>query len=613
MSEIKSFEFEWMPPDPFVLPSYEDEVYSVPFDGRFLENIMYNINKYREEYLYIAPVEWNLYRGNGKIKETFVPTAAIPTEANSKLNNSPVSLFSTYVEDIKREIEKIIVAPDNLQAHFARCFDPLRWENKRTFSTPNFNWFKISDGTQLVEVYNFPQDINSKTVLGATQDFHYGVEVGGKQALVINAFDTLKARLNSEGIPVFTRMQNGEWPFTKSELDNILEMMFYGIHLNIAPSKTDNGDYNFFDPKRFPIMLCSWLIQSLRFSPPIIERFYLENKKLYNIEKYDWGVTNGRSWDGTSWNGGARVEDSTNAWGIKYEGLISLGFKESTVWDFGTGKWHIAGKCRHKKDGIKLYQGTPYYNYFEPVDVFGVITSSRDHLEFSALEWYSEYEDYTGVPIGYPYEYKKSNGNVELYFNKFKQPILFANSDVDGINYGREANEKTIYSYYSEWIGAGTYMDICIYEDVFLGNGIEIEAKDDSLLENSSYSEDPINITHYINANEPICFSMPNEWDSEIENNKAIQEIKNIKIIAHFKQRAQGGSYPTDVIPIKTRGFSLDVKAFAILHDKIHKPEEYFSYDESTDTVSYNTDFIGMENVLSYRESHIDDFYSFLY
>jgi hypothetical protein len=95
---------------------------------------------------------------------------------------------------------------------------------------------------------------------------------------LIDAFKTASRQLPT--IPMFQRMENGEWPITRNELLTMLGLAIYGKHPDpiYRPAEregytSETNRYTISDHKRIFLAAISFVMQALRFQPPLIERF----------------------------------------------------------------------------------------------------------------------------------------------------------------------------------------------------------------------------------------------------------------------------------------------------------------------------------------------------
>ena len=186
------------------------------------------------------------------------------------------------LEDIKEAIESIIEEPDSLKSHFGRCFNaphhpPLSFISEGLIDRmPSIGTALEANG---MPFYTFPDNISGETMHGAYHKFDYGLPQADdpNRKIIIDAFSKAKKNL-SDGIPMFDRMQNGEWPITKSELSVILGMSIFSKCPTNMPEQNENYNneydrYKITDHRRMSWAMCAFVIQMLRFQPISYEDF----------------------------------------------------------------------------------------------------------------------------------------------------------------------------------------------------------------------------------------------------------------------------------------------------------------------------------------------------
>ena len=282
MSVFTSEILEYSQPHPFVLPSEievstgvgstkvttKKTVWAIPFDGRYLEEIMYNINKARVQIFDKAEWTFNTYNYDGSVKESFTPVQGY-SYLNDKIS---IVAFAQIVEDIKAAIEDTVEDPDHMKAHFGRCFSMAHYRGMPFISRGLLNRFpdiRTSYWSRNIPFYTFPEDLDGETMHGMFHKFQYYLPAADNpvRRILVDAFQKAKQRLTN-GIPMFTRMQNGEWPITKDELITVLGMSIYSMHgdPNKRPAKNEDytshiNEYSITDHKRLFNTFCSFVVQ----------------------------------------------------------------------------------------------------------------------------------------------------------------------------------------------------------------------------------------------------------------------------------------------------------------------------------------------------------------
>jgi len=324
-------------PNPFVLPSPGSTYPYVPIDARYLEEIMYNINLERGNQNK-SQLSFKLYDQFGRTKTTF-----IPNRARSVINETTLAAFVLYIEDIKEAVESIIEEPDSLKSHFGRCFNAPHHPPMSFISEGLVNRMP-SIGAALetagLPFYTFPDNISGETMHGAYHKFDYALPRADdpNRKIVVDAFSKAKGKLE-DGIPMFDRMQNGEWPITKDELSTILGMsIFSKCPTNMPEENTtynnESDRYKITDHRRMSWAMCAFVIQMLRFQPIAYENFSDARQEIDN-----------------QWYAGA--------WIVR-RGCGNWWLRESNVFRMNTfsksGKWLIRGKVSlpksYEDDGI---------------------------------------------------------------------------------------------------------------------------------------------------------------------------------------------------------------------------------------------------------------------
>ncbi|RKY43081.1 MAG: hypothetical protein DRP85_00870 [Candidatus Makaraimicrobium thalassicum] len=276
--------FDYSPPQPFLLPArlnistgwyfQEKDYLYLPIDGRYLEEIMWYINQYRKLWLKKSERQFNLYDDRGIIKGKFYPT-----KGYSYLNGQiPIGAFPYYVEEIKQAIEEIIVPPDSLRAHFGRCFNAPYYGKWRIVSPGLYN--KYPDSCKIpkldgIPFYNFPENISGEALFKTFNKFNYYIPSPSHPArqILVDAFATAKKKLQE--LPLFERMRAGQWALSFDELVALMGLCFYSKSPDsrYLPGKDADGNYIITDHKRILWFIISFVIQMLRFQPPIVENF----------------------------------------------------------------------------------------------------------------------------------------------------------------------------------------------------------------------------------------------------------------------------------------------------------------------------------------------------
>jgi hypothetical protein len=345
----------YAPPHPFVIPSDVTKTsglgpfsrttttrhYAIPFDGRYLEDIMWNINKARKDIWEQVPIQFHSYTPDGRVKESFYPVPDY-SYLNDKIS---IIAFAFIVEDIKRAIEDTVGAPgspDSMKSHFGRCFNIAHYKGFPFVSKglldlyPDMRQQMIDDNRPF---YSFPEDLDGEAMYGAFHDFDYYLPDANNptRKWLIQAFPKAR-RVLSDGIPMFTRMENGDWPITQEELITILGMSIYSKHADPQkrPEELDNwtheyNRYTLTDHKRILWTFCSFVIQMLRYQVPKLERF---NKKFSSKKNYWW----------------------TSKWYLLREPCSIFWSRQRTseMMEFESGDWHFCGHGDFPGDGAVL-------------------------------------------------------------------------------------------------------------------------------------------------------------------------------------------------------------------------------------------------------------------
>jgi hypothetical protein len=351
MSVFTSEILEYTAPHPFVLPSEMEfstgfgstrvttkkMVWAIPFDGRYLEEIMFNINKARDQIFGKSQLQFNSYNYDGSVKETFTPVPNF-----SYLNNAvSIVAFAQIVEDIKAAIEDTVEDPDHMKAHFGRCFNLAHYRGLAFTSRGLLDLYpdmRPSYWSRDIPFYTFPEDLSGEAMYGIFHKFQYYLPTASSptRRVLVDAFQKAKARL-TDGIPMFTRMQNGEWPITKDELLTVLGMSIYSLHGDSKKRPAENADftshinqYSIVDHKRVFNTFCSFVIQMLRYQVPKMEQF----QKRQN--------TTGRWW--------------SSKWFLYKENCANFWARQdvSKMLEFDSGRWHFCGHGKFEGDGAYL-------------------------------------------------------------------------------------------------------------------------------------------------------------------------------------------------------------------------------------------------------------------
>jgi len=352
MSAFTNEILEYTQPHPFVLPgevtktsgwgpfqtSVTSKVTAIPFDGRYLEEIMYNVNLARQRIYGLPALTFNTYDGKGNVKDTFTPSIG-----RSVLNNRiSIVAFANIVEDIKNAIETLMIEPDNLKSHFGRCFNIAHYTGFPFVSRalvarlPGIAANLDSAGTPF---YSFPENISGETMHGAFHKFQYTLpsSSNSSRGIYVDAFKTARNKL-TEGIPLLSRMQDGEWPITKQELLTVLGLSIYSKHSDFAKRPAENANwsseanrYTIGDHKRIFYTFCSFVIQMLRYQVPKMENF----SRIHGDIAGDW------------W---------TSSWVLHRQSCSFFwsGTRVSKMIDFESGKWHFCGHGACDGDGLFL-------------------------------------------------------------------------------------------------------------------------------------------------------------------------------------------------------------------------------------------------------------------
>ena len=330
-------------PNPFVLPSTKFSY--VPVDARYLEEIMYNINLIRGNQNK-SLLTFNIYDQFGRIKGTFQPS-----NARSVLNETTLAAFILYIEDLKEAIESIIEEPDSLKSHFGRCFNAPHHKPLSFISQGLLNempGLKSSLEERNLPFLTFPDNISGETMHGSYHNFDYSLPQTNDplRPIFIDAFSKAKAKLQN-GIPMFDRMQAGEWPVTKDELSVILGMSIYSKCPTNMPEQNSNYNdesdrYKLTDHKRMSWAMCSFVIQMLRFQPISYEDFSDASSSISN------------RWFSGAW--------------IAFRAHCSSFWMHSSVFNMNhfkkSGEWLIRGKVGvpNERDGIIMMASPPTYS-----------------------------------------------------------------------------------------------------------------------------------------------------------------------------------------------------------------------------------------------------------
>lgn len=344
--------FQYSYPNPFRCPLPDDNIYAIPFDARYLEEIMYNINIARSVVWGKNPIIYTLYGSDGRvINGNYQPSAAYK---NNSLFNNQLSIvnFIELVEQIKDAIDDTMEAPDNRKAHFARCFSLAYYTGIPFISTgllerdPSLKTSLENDGYPF---YTFPENISGETMHGAFHRFDY-ILPNVKHPLrdvAVKAFPNARTKL-TDGIPLLDRMQNGEWPITKDELTTILGMSIFSKDPRRMPEKRANSvtaydKYKLTDSKRIFSTMCSFVIQMLRYNPPNMEDFPYNN------------TINNTCWDASFTYGGIFYNTACNNYYYNYT-------KSFRAFSFRSGKWAIGGVGGSLSDGGYMLRVPPPCN-----------------------------------------------------------------------------------------------------------------------------------------------------------------------------------------------------------------------------------------------------------
>jgi hypothetical protein len=343
-------------PHPFVLPgdisrttgfgpfqkTTKTRYYAIPFDGRYLEEIMWNINKARREVWERPDIQFHSYTPDGRVKESFYPVPHY-SYLNDKIS---IVAFSMIVEDIKAAIEDTVNntpgSPDSMKAHFGRCFNIAHYRGFPFVSQgllelyPDMRQQMIDDNNPF---YSFPEDITGELMHGAFHNFDYYLPNADNptRRWLVQAFPKAR-RMLADGIPMLTRMQGGNWPITQDELITVLNMSIYSKHGDKAkrPAEnetwsTDANRYTLTDHKRIFNTFCSFVIQMLRYQVPKLELF---NNQHSGKENYWW----------------------TSKWFLWREPCSIFWSRQriSEMLNFDSGDWHFCGHGEFDGDGALL-------------------------------------------------------------------------------------------------------------------------------------------------------------------------------------------------------------------------------------------------------------------
>jgi hypothetical protein len=437
-TERLKLRFAYGNPDPFVLPlnKFGEKHFVVPFDGRYIEEIMFYINRYRTEFLGLERKVFNLYDAHGNPAESYVPTASYVT--SSRLNKvGSIVNFAQYIEDLKEAIEEIIVSPDTLQAHFGRCFNRPHFNDPYTFISQGLHnqrpaevEARLTHRGEILPFYNFPDTISKETLYNAFNKFRYYLPSADHPArqILIDAFKTANRQLPT--IPMFERMENGEWPLTKNELLTLLGLAIYGKHPDpiYRPTERDgyaseSERYILSDHKRIFWAVISFMIQALRFHPPLIERFRIKHASIATkwwLSRWFWRV--------------GEIAHSKEDWFI--EEFPRQGVNK--MWRFENGYYHMRGHGAAPGDGFTLDMPLDRYGtstrertYDDGLiglgpGLLGIVTDNArgivSHFEESVLTWFagSAFTDIFGPNI-----YRESQPDKNHYFfHKYSNLII---------------------------------------------------------------------------------------------------------------------------------------------------------------------------------------------
>jgi hypothetical protein len=272
-----------------------------------------------------------------------------------------------YVEDLKEAIEEIITEPDTLAAHFGRCFNSPYFNDPYIFISEGLHNQKptevearLTHRGEILPFYNFPDTISQETLYNAFNRFQYYLPSASHPArqILIDAFKTANKQLPT--IPMFERMQNGEWPITRSELLTMLGLAIYGKHPDpiYRPSEresytSESDRYILSDHKRIFWAAISFIIQSLRFHPPLIERFRPAYPRMSNkwwTSRWFWRV--------------GEIAYEKEDWFV--EEFPRQGVNK--MWRFENGYYHLIGHGAAPGNGITLNM---------PLDRYGTSTRQR--------------------------------------------------------------------------------------------------------------------------------------------------------------------------------------------------------------------------------------------
>ena len=538
---------EYSEPHPFVLPgdvtvttgvgpfstTTVARQFVLPFDGRYLEEIMYNINRARTEVFGKAALQMNAYDPNGNITQSFYP------RQNFSYLNAKVSImaFTNIVEDIKAAIVDTIDDPDSLKAHFGRCFNLAHYKGFPFVSKglldrmPDFRDTLQSKGEVF---YTFPEDLDGPTMHGIFHRFDYNLPHADNPSrnTLIDAFRRARSTI-TEGIPLFTRMQNGEWPITKQELLTVLGMSIYSKHGDITkrPKKRENytnetNEYRIDDHRRIFYAMCSFVIQMLRYQIPQMERFTKRLTKYtarwWTSKFFLWRVPCGTFWE--------------------LQGV-------SEMIKFNSGLWHFCGHGKFEGDGAYLDVPRPGYA--------------------TSINWFSETELIDrGIGAALPYGFsprtvEERYGAQESKYNDFWTFHKFMTFEMD--------TEQTVGEFTTNGEGIMTRIVINPEAERYCRSGGEIGFQ-------NPWEQEPGVV---VIQGAPI--TKTNIYDLFVANNTPASMldtyhngVTNITILLQnwtqypetraFCDSAQGSAAGRTDVKIKYVGF---------LDDMIHKPEEF--------------------------------------
>lgn len=523
-------------PHPFVLPGEvvqdgtKQKVGIIPFDGRYLEEIMYNLNLARVTMWDKPMLEMKSYDPKGNIVDTFYPNPIV-SQLNDKIS---IIAFANIVEDIKAAIEDTIEEPDSLKSHFGRCFNQAHYKGFPFISQaliqeiPSLEQ-QLKD--QNMPFFSFPENLDGATMHGFFHKFNYYLPStsNSSRTLLVDAFRTARQRL-TDGIPMFTRMQNGEWPITKDELITVLGMSIYSIHSNInkRPEKNPNwtmhsDKYSITDHRRVFYTFCSFVIQMLRYQVPKMERFTDRHGEIWG----SWWITR---------------------WILLRQNCYSFWARQNTskMLDFPSGRWHFCGHGEFEGEGALMNIPQPgiatSINWFAGGAIIDQQFAPAMPYRMLPAQWFAHTE------------YQDPEYAHFFTFHKFMNFELQTEEDIEGYT---------------------SYKDRGLMTRITIGADAEIYARLGGFVNSLSPWENEPDVV--------VLFGGPiteiNLYDKFVENNsqnKHLDELHTaITSISIALQDWTNTTQSCDFSGREQDGITTTIKYVGVLDDMVHDPVEF--------------------------------------